>query len=127
MIDASQLTESVSTLNIGKRKLSVKWIHDNPIEIHSNSLKEVDNKNIEETRSKKHGLNHCGHSDSKRRQLVVIVSPRAPENRDNKGNNTHKAKKQDVHLFSFLSWTNNIISNKKDSVMKFLFSQNIQI
>lgn len=122
MIDAREIIEALSGSSVRERKLSVEWIHDNPIEIHSNSLKEVDNKDIEEARSKKYRLNHRSHSDSKRRQLVVIVSPCTPKDRDNKQDNTNKTKKQDVHSFSFLSWTNNIISNKKNFVMRFLDS-----
>lgn len=123
MINTREIIETLSGSPVRERKLSVERIHDNPIEIHTNSLKKIYDKDIEEARSKKHRLNHCGHSDGEWRELVVIVSPRAPEDRDNKGSNTHKAKKQDVHLFSFLSWTNNIISNKKNSVMRFSSSQ----
>jgi hypothetical protein len=83
MIDIYEFIKTNCVTPVTKWELGVKWIHDNPIEIHSNSLKEIDNKDIEETRSKKHRLNHCGHSNSKWRQLAVIVSPCAPKDSHN--------------------------------------------
>ena len=121
MIDASQITKLIGFFSSLKRELSVQRIDDNPIQIHDYPQKitlyvnaviiavtVIQVKRIAQGDSL--SFSYAYHARNTRAAYTPAQVKANP-------------KKSMLIYFSFLSWTSNIIPNKKNSVTRNLTSQ----